>query len=227
MGARGLRLQGRRVRLVRRHLLLQLHEDRAAAGRPAGGRGARADAGGRGRDRPRGARGPLRRARRSRSSCPPRSGGACSRGSTTSASRSSTRTRSRNTSAPANVEDRIRSRSDLPRRLAGGHPDRGRPEAAVDRPAARHRQPGDAAAAQREPLADGDHPQHRAGRRPEGVDRRRAPATSCRSTRRSRPSPRRGGCATSRASATTTSTPPATRSGARRTSSPASTSSRS
>ena len=41
VGARGLRLQGRRRRVLRRHLLLQLHEDRPAAGRAARGGGAR------------------------------------------------------------------------------------------------------------------------------------------------------------------------------------------
>ena len=64
VGARGLRLQGDRGRELRRHLLLQLHEDRPAAGRAARGEDVRAlMAGRRGRGRPRGARGPLRRAR--------------------------------------------------------------------------------------------------------------------------------------------------------------------
>ena len=97
VGARGLRLQGRRRRLVRRHLLLQLHEDRPAPGRDPRGRGQGADG------RPARPRSTSRRSRcastaaPSRSSCTPRSGGACSRASTTSASRSSTTTRSRPT----------------------------------------------------------------------------------------------------------------------------------
>ena len=72
-------------RVVRRHLLLQLHEDRAAPGRAARGRGQGAD--GR-RARPRST---SRRSRSastaapSRSSCTPRRAGACSRASTTSA----------------------------------------------------------------------------------------------------------------------------------------------
>ncbi len=47
VGAAGLRLPGGRRRELRRHLLLQLHEDRAAAGRAPGGGGPRADGGGR------------------------------------------------------------------------------------------------------------------------------------------------------------------------------------
>ena len=73
---------------LRRHLLLQLHEDRPAAGRAARGGRPGADGGGRGRGRPRGARGPLRRPRRARSSSTPSAATGCSTGSTTSRSRS-------------------------------------------------------------------------------------------------------------------------------------------
>ena len=55
VGAAGLRLQGDRGVELRRHLLLQLHEDRPAAGRAARGGRAGADEGGGGRGRPRGA----------------------------------------------------------------------------------------------------------------------------------------------------------------------------
>ena len=67
VGARGLRLQGRRRRLVRRHLLHQLHEDRAAAGRDPRGRGQGADAG------RRGARSTSRRSRCASTAAPSRS----------------------------------------------------------------------------------------------------------------------------------------------------------
>ena len=45
VGAAGLRLPGHRAPRLRRHLLLQLPEDRAAAGADPGGGGARADGG--------------------------------------------------------------------------------------------------------------------------------------------------------------------------------------
>ena len=63
VGPAGLRLPGDRRAELRRHLLLELHEDRAAAGRARRGglRGARG--GRRGRDRPRAPGGPLRRTR--------------------------------------------------------------------------------------------------------------------------------------------------------------------
>ncbi len=64
VGAAGLRLPGDRRVLVRGHLLLELHEDRPAAGRAARGRGQGADGGGRGRGRPGGARRALRGPRR-------------------------------------------------------------------------------------------------------------------------------------------------------------------
>ncbi len=48
VGAGGLRLQGDRRAELRRHLLLQLHQDRPAAGGAGGGRGARRDGRGRG-----------------------------------------------------------------------------------------------------------------------------------------------------------------------------------
>src|SRR3954447_20522028 len=64
VGAAGLRLRGHRRLELRRHLLLQLHEDRPAARRAGRGRRARADGRRRGGGRPRGPRGPLRRPRR-------------------------------------------------------------------------------------------------------------------------------------------------------------------
>ena len=61
VGPPGLRLPRDRRPELRRHLLLQLHQDRAAAGRHPRGRRARADERGRGRGRPRGSAGALRR----------------------------------------------------------------------------------------------------------------------------------------------------------------------
>ena len=84
VGARGLRLQGDRRAELRRHLLLQLHEDRAAAGRAARGRRRALMEARRGRGRPRGPGGALRRARRRASRSTPRSSTACSTASTTS-----------------------------------------------------------------------------------------------------------------------------------------------
>ncbi|CAA9488447.1 MAG: 3-isopropylmalate dehydratase small subunit, partial [uncultured Solirubrobacteraceae bacterium] len=63
VGAPGLRLPVRRIGVVRRHLLLQLHQDRPAAGGAARRRRARPHGRRRGRSRPRGPGGPLRRAR--------------------------------------------------------------------------------------------------------------------------------------------------------------------
>ena len=74
---------------LRRHLLLQLHEDRPAAGRAARGGRARADGGGRGRGRPRGARGALRRPRRAVRARRRDAATGCSTASTTSRSRCS------------------------------------------------------------------------------------------------------------------------------------------
>ena len=88
VGAAGLRLSGDRRAELRRHLLLQLHEDRAAAGRARARRtAARWHAAGEGEVDLRRAGGPLRRAPtvRSRSRSTTRSATACSTGSTTSA----------------------------------------------------------------------------------------------------------------------------------------------
>ena len=87
MGAAGLRLPGDRRVLLRRHLLLQLHQDRPAAGRAARGGGPGADGGGRGRGRPRGAARCASPAARCRSSSTRTAATACSTGSTTSRSR--------------------------------------------------------------------------------------------------------------------------------------------
>ena len=106
VGAAGLRLpRGRRGEL-RRHLLLQLHEDRAAARAPRRRRRARGDGGGGGGDRPRGARGARQRAHVRRSSSTTTRGTGCSTGSTTSRSPSSRTRRSPPTSPTASARPR-------------------------------------------------------------------------------------------------------------------------
>ena len=85
LGARGLRLQGDRRAQLRRHLLLELHQDRAAAGRARRGRREGADGG---RATPASTSRSRRcrsRAARCRSRSTRRSRAACSRASTTSA----------------------------------------------------------------------------------------------------------------------------------------------
>ena len=118
MGARGLRLQGDRGRELRRHLLLQLHQDRPAAGR-AGGRG-RAERS----CRPARPRSTSRRARCASTGAPCRSSSTttrasgCSKDSTTSRSRCSARRPSRPTSraasGPARSPPRCSSSLDVP-----------------------------------------------------------------------------------------------------------------
>ena len=103
VGARGLRLQGDRLVELRRHLLLQLPEDRPAAGAAARGRRARADG------RPARPRSTSRRSRsastaaRSRSRSRRSAATGCSTASTTSRSRCSRTTRSPPTSATASA----------------------------------------------------------------------------------------------------------------------------
>ena len=84
VGAGGLRLPGDHRAELRRHLPLQLHEDRPAAGRAAADDVARDRRGRRGAGRPRGAGGPLAGGQRAASRSTPRSSTACSTASTTS-----------------------------------------------------------------------------------------------------------------------------------------------
>ena len=204
---------------LRRHLLQQLHEDRPAAGRAARGRRARADG------RPARARSTSRRSRCASTAAPCRS--------------SSTPRRRRRLldglddiaialehddeivetrSASANVQ--VRYAEDLITRVhLRRAPDRDLRQAAADRPAQRDRQPGDGAADPARVARQRDRPRPRADSRPQGVDEgphgRRPRAL--RRGRRARQS--RTACATSRASARTTSTPSVPPARARRTSS--------